>query len=330
MNKVYDATKAEYGIKWDIYYCNLSILVFDGNKKIAKIILYISEILQNINFLIKEYGIIYDAIYEGNEDKYKAVFKLYSCREDVVSKLNIPVIEVKEKNKKDTSEFKDIINAVIPGKNITEIHKKKFEFLKKKFLKLNLPGEIYIEEGFNIHQRAFACAAVEKEIKIKFTFRAGKIIKNLEFPGPILCDEYNSELKFFENVAKNKRPIINKKCIIVAPTYNDVEKVSEWIESCIEYFDINIDNCGISIHPSYRHQISQLNEALKMKIDNNKNNYVNKYEYAIGCYSTMLNEWSKKGKKVLAYTLKKNKNIDEIYMRTYNSDVSVYIGGLND
>ncbi len=324
MNKIYNETNAMYDIKWDVYYKNLSIHCFDGSKKIAQVIMFISELMQNINFLIKETGKFYEAKYANESISYKAVFVVSTCREDVVSKINLPIIKIEEKYKWTIQGVIEFIKAAFPAKCIEDLYRKKFKYLKKKFEKLNFPNEIYVEEGVNIHQRAFVCAAFERGVKLKCTFRAGKIIENYEFPGEVMYHDDNNELIICENIPNNQKPKIKSKCILILPTYNNVAEVIEWVESCIKYFEIQ--NWGLSIHPSYQYQINQLDDEMIVKIDKNKDSYEHRYEYAVGCYSTMLNQWNQKGKKVYSYTTKRNKKTDIEYMKIFNSNVKVYIG----
>ncbi len=294
-----EASSEDFSIAWDLYYLSLTLSACH-NRRMAKIFLLIYGNIAVAARIIKDSV----WIYESKECNFHSPYEVYfysNTRSDLAPFLGYPELSIKRKNSL------DILNALLhinPSFSHRSLFFKRVRFYSKKLRECRLPKVIILEEGRSLEYRALYHYARNKEVEIEFSWRnACSYVyspvqlsedSNLDYPGRLHRPRYEKNI-----MIKMVTPVvIDGDVLIVVPTFNLTEDVLTWVRDAIKL--IVSKNYFFSIHPSYPHLKDKILGLRLGEIDDNKEKYLDRYSFYVGCCSTLMKTAKDKGKQVYA------------------------------
>lgn len=296
---IYRGVKADFSIKWDLYYLEMTLAV-SLFPRIARVFLLIHGNYSLWKFVLGNSGWVYEANYDRSAEVCEVYFR-DSERSDMGPFLGYPECSITRKNRRDAL---NVLRHLRVHFTFRRLFAGRVDYLARKFENAVLPKTVILQEGRSLEYRSLYAHARAKNTNIEFSWKyPGSIFydetelfsqSNLDYPGrlhrrPYIKNEIvklAGRLKFEEDV------------LIVVPTFNSMQQNLQWVRSTIAV--TTASGYFLSVHPTYRHLRPALLNEPDVTIDDLKSEYMRKYKIFIGCYSTLLAQAVDNGKTVIA------------------------------
>ena len=297
--RIYQKVEADFSIKWDIYYLELTLAV-SLYPRISKIFLLILGNYSLLRFLLKNRGWVYQASYPNKASVCEVYFR-DAERNDLRPFLGHPECSISRLRKRDIFNALRHISFHLTFRGLFA---SRVRYLANKFRSLRLPETIILEQGRSLEYRALYAHARTRNINVEFSWKNPSSIQysledlssqsNLDYPGPLHRRPYQKN----KIVHLDNQITFNEAVLIVVPTFVSTGEILEWIRNTVDL--VRAPRLFFSIHPSYMHLRSVLIKEEYISIDYSKAEYLQKYGIFIGCYSTLLAQAVDQGKSVMA------------------------------
>lgn len=298
---IYHGIDADFSIKWDLYYLELTLAV-SPYPRIARFYLLVYGNISFIAYIIKNRNWVYKAIYptEGN------IFEVYfrDCdneRSDLRPILGFPECTVV---RREHNDWGNMFCHLLPSSSHRRLFAKRVDFFEKKYRFARFPRRVILFEGRSLEYRSLYTFARKNEITVEFSWSSPRALlydsgsfqenANLDYPGVLHAKSplENDIVQLSESLR------FDNDALVVVPTFNSTSEILEWI--CKTTNLIKCRKFFFAVHPTYPHLKPELIKYGFDSIDDLKVEYMQKYDVFIGSYSTLMMQALEQGKCVIA------------------------------
>ena len=317
--EIYKKSECDFVIRRDIYCKNLTLERFK-NTLILRVVLFIYEYVRHVYIVIKDPNWLYTTNFDSNE-VCEAFFR-NNDRHDRKPALGHGELSI---NIVRRSDIVNSLIAILPCLSFKKLFKKRLLWQANKFKYCKLPKKIIISECESMEERSLYYYANLQNVEINiywpypssYYYSKDELMnnQNLDIPVKLIREKYVNNIihKVHEGIQ------INGDVLILVPADYGINTIIEWVINCKN--TIHAKRYFFSLHPLSSDLMPHINNLNFGYIDEQKDNYLDKYEHFIGISSSFFEIAAKQGKNIIPIAFSE---LELEYCDILNSNRNVY------
>lgn len=317
--EIYKKSECDFVIRRDIYCKNLTLERFK-NTLILRVVLFIYEYVRHVYIVIKDPNWLYTTNFDSNE-VCEAFFRNNDRhdRKPVLGHHELSINIVRR------SDIVNSLIAILPCLSFKKLFKKRLLWQANKFKYCKLPKKIIISECESMEERSLYYYANQQNVEINiywpypssYFYSKDELMnnQNLDMPVKLIREKYVNNIihKVHEGIQ------INGDVLILVPADYGINTIIEWVINCKN--TIHAKRYFFSLHPLSSDLMPHINNLNFGYIDDQKDNYLDKYEHFIGISSSFFEIAAKEGKNIIPIAFSE---LELEYCDILNSNRNVY------